>query len=145
MAEALRASNAYMFAERRLHRIMANYRPENYRSARLLQRPGLPPRGEWPPLPLHRRRVARPRAHVACEPRFRSRVDRIGDALGHARRTIAGDQPLHGGRSHLLHREAQIAAKELEDALDAGLPEGSQAPDVRAARRTRRPLPSPAP
>ena len=40
MAEALRASNAYMFAERHLHRIMANYRPENYRSARLLQRLG---------------------------------------------------------------------------------------------------------
>jgi ribosomal-protein-alanine N-acetyltransferase len=40
MAEALRATNAYMFGERRLHRIMANYRPENYRSARLLQRLG---------------------------------------------------------------------------------------------------------
>ena len=40
MSEALRASNAYMFDERRLHRIMANYRPENYRSARLLQRLG---------------------------------------------------------------------------------------------------------
>ena len=40
MAEALRAGNAYMFGERRLHRIMANYRPENYRSARLLQRLG---------------------------------------------------------------------------------------------------------
>jgi len=40
MSEALRASNAYMFDERKLHRIMANYRPENYRSARLLQRLG---------------------------------------------------------------------------------------------------------
>jgi ribosomal-protein-alanine N-acetyltransferase len=40
MSEALRAANAYMFGERRLHRIMANYRPENYRSARLLQRLG---------------------------------------------------------------------------------------------------------
>ena len=40
MAEALRAANGYMFGERRLHRIMANYRPENYRSARLLQRLG---------------------------------------------------------------------------------------------------------
>jgi len=40
MSEAVRAANAYMFAERRLHRIMANYRPENYRSARLLQRLG---------------------------------------------------------------------------------------------------------
>jgi ribosomal-protein-alanine N-acetyltransferase len=40
MAEALRATNAFMFDERRLHRIMANYRPENYRSARLLQRLG---------------------------------------------------------------------------------------------------------
>ena len=40
MAEALRSANAFMFDERRLHRIMANYRPENYRSARLLQRLG---------------------------------------------------------------------------------------------------------
>lgn len=40
MAEALRATNAFMFAARRLHRIMANYRPENFRSARLLQRLG---------------------------------------------------------------------------------------------------------
>jgi [ribosomal protein S5]-alanine N-acetyltransferase len=40
MAEALRVANAYVFGERRLHRIMANYRPENYRSARLLQRLG---------------------------------------------------------------------------------------------------------
>jgi ribosomal-protein-alanine N-acetyltransferase len=40
MHEALAAGIGYMFAERRLHRIMANYRPENYRSARLLQRLG---------------------------------------------------------------------------------------------------------
>lgn len=40
MAEALRATNGFMFTDRRLHRIMANYRPENYRSARLLQRLG---------------------------------------------------------------------------------------------------------
>ena len=40
MSEALRASNAYMFDERKLHRIMANYRPENVRSARLLERLG---------------------------------------------------------------------------------------------------------
>jgi ribosomal-protein-alanine N-acetyltransferase len=40
MYEALTATNAYMFEQRRLHRIMANYRPENYRSARLLQRLG---------------------------------------------------------------------------------------------------------
>ena len=40
MHEALDAANAYMFAERRLHRIMANYRPENHRSAKLLQRLG---------------------------------------------------------------------------------------------------------
>ena len=40
MSEALRATNAYMFEERRLHRIMANYRPENDRSARLLERLG---------------------------------------------------------------------------------------------------------
>lgn len=40
MAEALRASNGFMFDTMRLHRIMANYRPENARSARLLQRLG---------------------------------------------------------------------------------------------------------
>ena len=40
MFEALHAANEYMFTARRLHRIMANYRPENYRSARLLQRLG---------------------------------------------------------------------------------------------------------
>jgi ribosomal-protein-alanine N-acetyltransferase len=40
MHEALRAGNAYIFEERRLHRIMANYRPENHRSARLLERLG---------------------------------------------------------------------------------------------------------
>lgn len=40
MHEALQGSIRYMFAERRMHRIMANYRPENYRSARLLRRLG---------------------------------------------------------------------------------------------------------
>ena len=40
MAEALRACNAFMFARLRLHRIMANYRPENDRSRRLLERLG---------------------------------------------------------------------------------------------------------
>lgn len=40
MTEALRASNAYVFAEVKLHRIMANYRPENARSARVLERLG---------------------------------------------------------------------------------------------------------
>ena len=40
MHEALIAAIGYMFGPRRLHRIMANYRPENYRSARLLQRLG---------------------------------------------------------------------------------------------------------
>jgi ribosomal-protein-alanine N-acetyltransferase len=40
MAEALRATNAFVFRELRLHRIMANYRPENERSARLLERLG---------------------------------------------------------------------------------------------------------
>ena len=38
MAEALRAANAFAFRELRLHRIMANYRPENERSGRLLER-----------------------------------------------------------------------------------------------------------
>jgi ribosomal-protein-alanine N-acetyltransferase len=40
MSEALRAANRFIFEERRLHRIMANYRPENHRSARLLERLG---------------------------------------------------------------------------------------------------------
>jgi len=40
MAEALRATNAFMFDTLRLHRIMANFRPENERSRRLLQRLG---------------------------------------------------------------------------------------------------------
>ncbi len=40
MAEALRATNAFIFEGLRLHRIMANYRPENARSARLLERLG---------------------------------------------------------------------------------------------------------
>lgn len=40
MSEALRAANAYMFDTMRLHRIMANYRPENSRSARVLERLG---------------------------------------------------------------------------------------------------------
>jgi ribosomal-protein-alanine N-acetyltransferase len=40
MAEALRATNAFVFETLRLHRIMANYRPENERSARLLERLG---------------------------------------------------------------------------------------------------------
>jgi ribosomal-protein-alanine N-acetyltransferase len=40
MGEALRATNAYVFGTLRLHRIMANYRPENARSARLLERLG---------------------------------------------------------------------------------------------------------
>lgn len=40
MAEALRATNAFMFDALHLHRIMANHRPENARSARLLERLG---------------------------------------------------------------------------------------------------------
>jgi ribosomal-protein-alanine N-acetyltransferase len=40
MAEALRACNAYVFDSMRLHRIMANFRPENERSRRLLERLG---------------------------------------------------------------------------------------------------------
>jgi len=45
MTEALRAANAWVFAEMRLHRIMANYRPENERSARVLQRLGFATEG----------------------------------------------------------------------------------------------------
>ena len=40
MGEALRATNAYVFESLRLHRIMANFRPENDRSRRLLERLG---------------------------------------------------------------------------------------------------------
>jgi ribosomal-protein-alanine N-acetyltransferase len=40
MAEALVATNDFMFRELHLHRIMANYRPENVRSGRLLDRLG---------------------------------------------------------------------------------------------------------
>ena len=40
MSEALRATNAYIFERLRLHRIMANYRPENERSRQLLERLG---------------------------------------------------------------------------------------------------------
>jgi len=40
MSEALRATNEFVFREMRLHRIMANHRPENERSARLLERLG---------------------------------------------------------------------------------------------------------
>jgi len=40
MAEALRAANGFAFRALRLHRIMANYRPENERSGRLLERLG---------------------------------------------------------------------------------------------------------
>ncbi len=40
MAEALRATNSFAFRALRLHRIMANYRPENERSGRLLDRLG---------------------------------------------------------------------------------------------------------
>ena len=36
MSEALRAAMRYMFEEQKLHRIAANYRPENVRSGRLL-------------------------------------------------------------------------------------------------------------
>jgi [ribosomal protein S5]-alanine N-acetyltransferase len=40
MQEALTATNEFVFRELRLHRIMANYRPENARSAKLLERLG---------------------------------------------------------------------------------------------------------
>jgi ribosomal-protein-alanine N-acetyltransferase len=40
MAEALKATNSYVFGAMRLHRIQANYRPENTRSAKLLERLG---------------------------------------------------------------------------------------------------------
>ena len=40
MAEALRATNEYMFRAMRMHRVMANFRPENARSGALLKRLG---------------------------------------------------------------------------------------------------------
>jgi [ribosomal protein S5]-alanine N-acetyltransferase len=40
MLEALRAAIDYMFTTQKLHRIGANYRPENVRSGRLLSRLG---------------------------------------------------------------------------------------------------------
>jgi ribosomal-protein-alanine N-acetyltransferase len=40
MSEALEQAISYMFVEQRLHRINANYRPENIRSGRLLARLG---------------------------------------------------------------------------------------------------------
>lgn len=40
MREALQAAVGHVFGEMRLHRIMANYRPENARSAALLRRLG---------------------------------------------------------------------------------------------------------
>jgi ribosomal-protein-alanine N-acetyltransferase len=40
MSEALRLAIEYMFKERKLHRIMANYLPENERSGKLLEKLG---------------------------------------------------------------------------------------------------------
>jgi ribosomal-protein-alanine N-acetyltransferase len=45
MVEALRATNEFMFDAMRLHRIMANYRPENARSASVLRRLGFAQEG----------------------------------------------------------------------------------------------------
>ena len=46
MAEGLRLGIDYVFKEMRLHRVMANHRPENLRSARLLARLGFEREGE---------------------------------------------------------------------------------------------------
>jgi ribosomal-protein-alanine N-acetyltransferase len=46
MHEALTAAIAHVFNAMQLHRIMANYRPENQRSARLLARLGFEREGE---------------------------------------------------------------------------------------------------
>lgn len=40
MSEALRVTNQYMFEQQKLHRIAANYRPENARSGRMLAKLG---------------------------------------------------------------------------------------------------------
>jgi ribosomal-protein-alanine N-acetyltransferase len=45
MAEALRCAIGFVFDELALHRVMANYRPENERSHRLLQRLGFEQEG----------------------------------------------------------------------------------------------------
>jgi ribosomal-protein-alanine N-acetyltransferase len=45
MAEALRAANAFVFGQMRIHRIMANFRPENERSRQLLRRLGFAEEG----------------------------------------------------------------------------------------------------
>ena len=45
MAEALRAALGHVFGAMGLHRVQANYRPENLRSARLLARLGFQPEG----------------------------------------------------------------------------------------------------
>jgi ribosomal-protein-alanine N-acetyltransferase len=45
MSEALRGCNAFVFGTLRMHRIMANYRPENDRSRALLQRLGFAEEG----------------------------------------------------------------------------------------------------
>lgn len=45
MAEALRACNDFMFRELRMHRVMANFRPENARSRALLRRLGFAEEG----------------------------------------------------------------------------------------------------
>ena len=46
MREALSASVAHMFDHEKLHRIMANYIPENARSGRLLERLGFEIEGQ---------------------------------------------------------------------------------------------------
>ncbi|WP_246165113.1 GNAT family N-acetyltransferase [Pigmentiphaga aceris] len=46
MAEGLRLALAYVFDQMGLHRVMANHRPENHRSARLLARLGFQREGE---------------------------------------------------------------------------------------------------
>lgn len=46
MHEALKAATTYVFDTLKLHRIMANYRPENDRSARLLKRLGFEHEGQ---------------------------------------------------------------------------------------------------
>jgi ribosomal-protein-alanine N-acetyltransferase len=48
MAEALAATNAFMFGTFRLHRIMANFIPENTRSRRLAERLGFVEEGVAP-------------------------------------------------------------------------------------------------
>lgn len=62
MGEGLRLVLRHAFTELGLHRLEANVQPANEQSIALVKRAGFPPGGLLPGLPVHRRRLARPRA-----------------------------------------------------------------------------------